>query len=279
MNESSPAQINSALSPEDQQQANINNSSDEVIGLGAEAARSLLKQGQLYTYEISEHQDDVLDFDDQLKLLNQGRDIAAHKEKQQLRKDNIALTEAASHDDLTTLLNRRGFISQMKNLLERSQSGQIGLLFIDLDNFKQINDHIGHEYGDRFLRHFGKWLGNALQHDNDSNLVARLGGDEFVIGVDLTKYQGGGDEVKDPLQDEPKPYDQLQTIGNTIEVLFTEEFIKDHPAVTQYEVGLSWGSAVWEPPIKLAKLLDMADAEMYSKKHSKPNRLRLLQSR
>lgn len=87
---------------------------------------------------------------------------------------------AAYHDDLTSLPNRRHFQDCLQQALERAhQSDQkVGLLIIDLDDFKQINDRFGHDAGDELLRAFGKEL-SRLVHPTD--MVARLGGDEFAV--------------------------------------------------------------------------------------------------
>jgi diguanylate cyclase (GGDEF)-like protein/PAS domain S-box-containing protein len=88
--------------------------------------------------------------------------------------------EAAYFDHLTGLPNRRFLIEELDKTLARShRSGKFGaLLFLDLDNFKLINDTLGHEVGDRLLRQVSERLRHTLRH---SDQLARLGGDEFVI--------------------------------------------------------------------------------------------------
>jgi diguanylate cyclase (GGDEF)-like protein/PAS domain S-box-containing protein len=88
--------------------------------------------------------------------------------------------EAAYSDHLTGLPNRRFLTEELERVLARSQrSGRIGaLLFLDLDNFKLLNDTLGHDLGDALLRHVGQRLRHTLRH---SDQLVRLGGDEFVI--------------------------------------------------------------------------------------------------
>ena len=104
----------------------------------------------------------------------------------------IALHLATS-DDLTQLSNRRGFEVRAQQALDicRRMEKAAALLFIDLDNFKEINDRYGHSEGDAALRRFATLLRLAFR---DSDVLGRLGGDEFaalIINVD----QVGVEEV------------------------------------------------------------------------------------
>jgi diguanylate cyclase (GGDEF)-like protein/PAS domain S-box-containing protein len=91
--------------------------------------------------------------------------------------------ESAYFDHLTGLPNRRFLIEELDRILARShRSGRFGaLLFLDLDNFKLINDTLGHDVGDMLLRQVSQRLRHTLRH---SDQLARLGGDEFVIVVE-----------------------------------------------------------------------------------------------
>ncbi|GAB3462070.1 hypothetical protein GCM10027321_23370 [Massilia terrae] len=91
--------------------------------------------------------------------------------------------QLAYFDYLTELPNRRMLMDQLHRQISRaSRSGQWGaLLFIDLDNFKLLNDTLGHDIGDMLLRQVAWRLRHAVR---DTDVVARLGGDEFVILLD-----------------------------------------------------------------------------------------------
>ncbi len=97
--------------------------------------------------------------------------------------DQLQLERLSRTDELTGLANRRAFFDDLARALERCvRRGDGGaLLYIDLDNFKPINDHFGHQAGDRILRA----LGQALRHGTRGyDLIARLGGDEFAVWLE-----------------------------------------------------------------------------------------------
>jgi diguanylate cyclase (GGDEF)-like protein len=86
----------------------------------------------------------------------------------------------ASHDSLTGLMNRAGFARRISGALAGAENGgaRAGLLYLDLDGFKQINDTRGHEAGDDLLRQVAERLRQSVRADDT---VARMGGDEFAI--------------------------------------------------------------------------------------------------
>lgn len=86
----------------------------------------------------------------------------------------------AYHDPLTGLPNRKYFAEQLYESIDWAKDNKLslGLLFIDLDGFKQVNDSLGHEMGDRLLVVIAQRLSNSLRA---SDTVARLGGDEFTV--------------------------------------------------------------------------------------------------
>ena len=94
-----------------------------------------------------------------------------------LRSRTEALLEyAARHDELTSLPNRRGLLDRAQ--LMTGESVEFGVLFVDLDGFKTVNDRFGHATGDHVLREIAARIGQVTR---PTDLVARLGGDEFPV--------------------------------------------------------------------------------------------------
>lgn len=111
------------------------------------------------------------------RLLAVSRDITSERESaEQLR-------WASEHDALTGLPNRRGFEARLAKAVDRARRSKtgVGLLLIDLDHFKHVNDTLGHAAGDHLLKVFASRLSDRL---GPSHLVARLGGDEFAVVIE-----------------------------------------------------------------------------------------------
>jgi diguanylate cyclase (GGDEF)-like protein len=85
---------------------------------------------------------------------------------------------AATHDELTRLPNRSQFTAELTERLANSPLGSIAVMFIDLDNFKVINDSLGHATGDQLLRGMTQRLRAVLR---DHDMLSRFGGDEFIV--------------------------------------------------------------------------------------------------
>jgi diguanylate cyclase (GGDEF)-like protein len=101
-----------------------------------------------------------------------------------------ALHHLAHHDPLTQLPNRRQLSARLGAALARAGTRQkVALLFVDVDNFKSINDTLGHSFGDRVLQHIADRLHTAI---GGAGLLARLGGDEFTV---LLEDVSSGEEV------------------------------------------------------------------------------------
>jgi len=94
------------------------------------------------------------------------------------RREQDRLTALSQRDALTALLNRAGFEQFFGRLSDSGQGAALGLLYIDLDRFKAVNDQHGHAVGDRLLQAVARRLAGLVR---PTDAVARLGGDEFVI--------------------------------------------------------------------------------------------------
>jgi GGDEF domain-containing protein len=97
-----------------------------------------------------------------------------------LQAERARYEQMASHDALTELPNRRLFQDRLQQALARARrrDRRVGVLFIDLDGFKQVNDRHGHDAGDAVLKAIGTLLANGVRAEDT---VARLGGDEFGV--------------------------------------------------------------------------------------------------
>jgi diguanylate cyclase (GGDEF)-like protein/PAS domain S-box-containing protein len=102
------------------------------------------------------------------------RDVTA-----QIKAEN-ALAYQVLHDPVTGLANRFALMDRLEQALAamERQPGQLAILFVDLDHFKEVNDSFGHDAGDQVLIEVGRRLSHFSRH---ADTVARLGGDEFVV--------------------------------------------------------------------------------------------------
>jgi diguanylate cyclase (GGDEF)-like protein len=117
-----------------------------------------------------------------------------------VRERTDQLQHQALHDSLTGLPNRALILDRIDRMLARSrrEHTDVAALFLDLDNFKDINDTLGHRAGDELLVSVGVRLKSAVR-ENDT--VGRLGGDEFVVLADGVSLEAGVDVVADRLLD------------------------------------------------------------------------------
>lgn len=123
-------------------------------------------------------------FDEQKRcygIIESTRDISVHVETQErLRQQKEVLDYQAHHDPLTRLPNRTLFNDRLRQGIQKARRSGIGLalFFIDLDRFKQINDSLGHEVGDKVLQKVTERLQSKIREEDT---LARLGGDEFTL--------------------------------------------------------------------------------------------------
>jgi diguanylate cyclase (GGDEF)-like protein len=156
------------------------------------------------------------------------------------------LRHKATHDALTGLLNRVGFRQHIDGIVDpvRSDSSTAGLLFVDLDEFKQVNDRYGHEAGDELIRKAAQRL-EATAREGDG--VARLGGDEFAVVLPGVSQS-----------------DQLEAAETRIRAAFREPFRLGDAIL---DVGASVGGSLWPRDGQtVEELVAHADAAMYRHK-------------
>jgi diguanylate cyclase (GGDEF)-like protein len=180
-----------------------------------------------------------------LVLLRQG--LAVHENLGLLRRlaaNETELEHRAQHDPLTNLANRATFIQRVDEWLHIRPSGRIcAVMFVDLDDFKHINDSLGHSVGDQAIMAVGRRLQSCMR---DGDLVARLGGDEFAVF--LTRLPDVG---------------HLVTIAERIIDTLNEPF---HTSDMSASVCGTIGIAIAEPGDEAGELLRRADIAMYAAK-------------
>jgi diguanylate cyclase (GGDEF)-like protein len=166
------------------------------------------------------------------------------------------LRHKANHDGLTGLLNRVGFKQHIDRILASAGPGrkQVGLLFIDLNDFKQVNDLYGHDAGDQLIRHAADRLRSV---GRSADNIARLGGDEFAI------------ILADVDRDE-----QVRAAERRTRDAFVEPFLLGELSIS---ISASVGGGIWPEDGRTVKeLVRYADAAMYRDKASMRTAARVL---
>ena len=170
------------------------------------------------------------------------QDVTERKEAEE------RLVHQAFHDLLTDLPNRQLFMDRLKQALGRTRrrSGRkkVAVLFMDLDNFKVVNDSLGHEVGDRLLKAVGERLSRDLRPEDT---LARLGGDEFTVLVENVE----------------NPADAVRVAERSIDA-FREPFVLEGQQLfIKPSIGISLGEARMSSP---EDLMRDADTAMYRAK-------------
>lgn len=134
------------------------------------------------------------------------------------------LLHQALHDPLTGLANRHLFLERVSHALDGREADALAVMFIDLDDFKTVNDSLGHAAGDRLLLTVAERLTAAVR---GGDTAARLGGDEFAVLVERTSGREPALEVADRIQAalaEPTDVGSVQlSVGASIGVAFADD--------------------------------------------------------
>lgn len=182
-------------------------------------------------------------------------ETAVNERTLDLKKANIELAHNATHDILTGLPNRSLLMDRIHQAIALTKRGKlyVGVLLLDLDNLKHVNDSLGHNAGDELLISIAKTL-SGLVRESDS--IARLGGDEFVIV--LNSY--------------PKEEDILYKTHKILEILNHPLDINNHKFTVTASIGVSIYPKHGNDP---ETLLKNADSAMYHAKQTGKNKLQV----
>ena len=177
-----------------------------------------------------------------------GGTVVIHKDISEGKKKEERLEYLALHDSLTGLANRKKFDTILEETFYKSHETKesFGIVFFDLDGFKQVNDTLGHDFGDFLLQTVAKKLTESVRN---TDLVARLGGDEFAAIIT---------DVKEKSELEHVAQRCLKAIGTSAE--------RDGQ---QASFGVSIGISIYpDNSSELKELLQKADEAMYEAKNS-----------
>lgn len=196
-------------------------------------------------------------------ISNNYKELSASKaalevSEQELKKNYAHIEQLAYHDGLTGLYNRVAFMKYAYKIFHDASVGasKHAIFFIDLDNFKNINDTLGHDYGDLLLKDVSDRMLSCIASDD---ILARNGGDEFLI-----------------LKNRFDTVDDLENFASQLVNIVHHPFIlNDETAVVSMSVGI----AVFpNNGLTVSELIKNADIAMYNAKNSGKNSYRFFDS-
>jgi len=190
----------------------------------------------------------------QIKLLKNLLEEITYKYDEFIKEQEKELNDIkleSNKDPLTGLHNRKFLFNYIEKIWikeNRRENFSFALIFIDLDNFKPINDNFGHEEGDKILKEVASIL---KENFRKSDFIIRYGGDEFIILIDLQN-------------------DHISNIKKIIDSL--RKRIEDK--LNKYNLSFSYGIAIYPKDAKnLSTLLKKADTRMYEEKKKRKLKL------
>jgi diguanylate cyclase (GGDEF)-like protein len=168
---------------------------------------------------------------------------------EELRALEERLRRRASHDHLTDLHNQASFYEHLGRALSRARrrNGKVAVLFIDLDDFKVVNDSLGHREGDRLLREVAERLKRCLR---GADIGARVGGDEFIVLLEDVVDASGAVRLAERFQAQ-------------LRAPFDDDVLSGCRPYTSASIGIAVGAG--EQPEELVHAADLA---MYKAKRT-----------
>jgi len=235
-------------------------SSDSVLSRLVEAdsqmAMSMQQRCKSGSFFDTEVRCNALDVDGRDVLAYVTHDVSLRrKAEQQLIENQQRLDKMAHHDQLTGLPNRHYLTAFLPQAIDEARAAHtmLGVVFLDLDRFKHINDTRGHETGDKLLQEVAARLRTCVR---DSDVVIRMGGDEFVVVFRNVKN-----------------YDEVTLgAGRIVETLNRPIVIDHHPLQTTGSVGVSLYP---RDGANMIELLKHSDTAMYQAKERGRNNVQM----
>ena len=176
--------------------------------------------------------------------------VAVSARIKNIKQEKLLAESQANTDELCNVLNRRGWDKKAASMLseQRGTGGVICLLYIDLNDFKQINDQWGHDVGDKVL----KVVADIIRHQlRSSDSIARVGGDEFVVLGHFNQHNEAENLAL-----------RVQARLNTFHLHVNKQ--------TTLDLSASVGYVIFDqPPLSIDDMLIQADESMYQVKRSK----------
>lgn len=158
----------------------------------------------------------------------------------------------ATHDKLTGLKNQSSFEEYAEMIAE--YKGSAAILVLDLDNFKSVNDRLGHARGNETLQDTAAILEKCLR---PSDIAFRVGGDEFVVLIDTNRRADN--------QEGLSAEQIIQHAANRINSV-TSEYVQENEDLIELGFGISVGGAVIDEHLNIQEAFKAADQEMYRNK-------------
>ncbi len=185
----------------------------------------------------------------EIKLLNQELEKRVKERTSELRQELLKKEQArkkllkiALEDSLTKLPNRNWFMDKLTQEIKKTQfqpDYKYAILFLDCDNFKMINDSLGHIIGDRILQEIPLRLQSCL---SKNSFLGRLGGDDFIL-----------------LLSELQDYEAVMTVTALIQKSLADSFVIDHKDIfLNFSIGIVFGDRKYSQPEQLLRNADLA---------------------
>ncbi len=213
--------------------------------------KAMTKKGKIFDLEIAVSE---IIIGDRKTIIGVAHDITERKHMMaKIEEHEKQLTFQATHDALTGLWNQAYISEVIKHELNRFHryGHPAALMFIDLDNFKEINEVFGHTMGNRFLREVSRFIAHQLR---DADIMGRFGGDEFIVMMPET----GAEEA--------------QQVGRR--VLQSLQKAVFHIDEQHFKASASIGIAITDPDIRdVDAFIQSANMAMYWAKEKGGNRL------